>query len=99
MKTVYSSEDYKIFPKNNYKEKSDIYIYIYIYIYITSPLLLWVEHSSIARETRVQSLVELTKGSKKWYLMPPCLTLSIKRYGSNIKRSNPGKGVMPSPTP
>ena len=26
--------------------------------------------------------------------MPPCLTLSIIRYGSRVKRSNPGKGVV-----
>ena len=36
---------------------------------------------------------------KKWYLMPPCLTLSIIRSGSRVKWSNPGKGVAPSPTP
>ena len=31
--------------------------------------------------------------------MPPCLTLSIIRYGSRVKWRNPGKGVEPSPTP
>ena len=31
----------------------------------------------------------------KWYLIPPCLTLSIIRYGSRVKWSNPGKGVAP----
>ena len=31
--------------------------------------------------------------------MPPCLTLSIIRYGSRATWSNPGKGVAPSPTP
>ena len=36
---------------------------------------------------------------KKWYLMPPCLTLSILRSASRVKWSNPGKGVAPSPTP
>ena len=36
---------------------------------------------------------------KKWYLMPPCVTLSIIRYGSKVKLNNPGKGVAPSPTP
>ena len=29
--------------------------------------------------------------AQKWYLMPPCLTLSIIRYGSRVKWSNPGK--------
>ena len=35
----------------------------------------------------------------KIYLIPPCLTLSNIRYISRVKRSNPGKGVAPSPTP
>ena len=39
-----------------------------------------------------------TKDLKKWYLMPPCLTLSIIRYGSRVKWSNPRKGVAPSLT-
>ena len=34
--------------------------------------------------------------TKKWYLIPPCLTLSIIRYVSSVKWSNPGKGVAPS---
>ena len=37
--------------------------------------------------------------TKKWYLMSPCLTLSIIRLGSRVKWSNPGKGVAPSPIP
>ena len=32
-----------------------------------------------------------------WYHL--CLTLSIIRYGSRVKRCNPGNGVAPSPTP
>ena len=28
--------------------------------------------------------------------MPPCLTLSIIRYGSRVKWNNPGKGVAAS---
>ena len=40
-----------------------------------------------------------TKDSKSgtWYLL--CLTLSIIRYISRVKWSNPGKGVAASPTP
>ena len=53
----------------------------------------------MARETWVQSQVESYQRLKKWYLMPPCLTLSIIRYGSRVKWSNPGKGVASSPTP
>ena len=40
-----------------------------------------------------------TKGLKKWYLMPPCFTLSIIRNGSRVKWSNPKKGVAPFPRP
>ena len=47
----------------------------------------------------VQSLVESYQRLKKWYLMHPCLTLSNIRYGSRVKWSHPGKGVVPSPTP
>ena len=50
--------------------------------------------SPMAREIGVQY-----QRLKKWYLMPPYLTLSIVRYGSRVKWSNPGKGVVSSPTP
>ena len=40
-----------------------------------------------------------TKDSEKWYLIPPCLTLSLIRYGSRVNGSNSGKGIAPSPTP
>ena len=50
-------------------------------------------------ETGVQSQVESYPRLKKWYLIPPCLTLSIIRYVSRVKWSNPGKGVVPSPIP
>ena len=33
--------------------------------------------------------------TQNWYLMPPCLTLSILRYGSRVKWSNLEKGVAP----
>ena len=37
--------------------------------------------------------------TQKWYLMPPCLTLSFIRYEWRVKRINPGKGVTLLPTP
>ena len=46
----------------------------------------------------VQSQLESYQRLKKWYLMLPCLTLSIIRYRSRIKWSNPWKGIVPSPT-
>ena len=35
--------------------------------------------------------------TQKWYLMPPCLILIIIRYGSRVKWSNTGTGVVSSP--
>ena len=51
------------------------------------------------RETSVQFQVKSYQRLKKWYLMPPYLILSIIRYGSRVKWSNPGNRVAPSPTP
>ena len=50
----------------------------------------------MAWETGVQSQV---KSYQKTQKMPPCLKLSIKRYGSRVKWGNPGKGVASSPAP
>ena len=52
-----------------------------VYIYV----LYRLECSPMARETWVQSQVESYQRLKKWYLMPPCLTLSIIRCGSRVK--------------
>ena len=41
----------------------------------------------------------VTPKTPKWYLMLPCLALSIIRCTSRVKWSNPGNGVAPSPTP
>ena len=49
----------------------------------------------MVRETGVQSQVESYQRLKKWYLIHPCLTLSIISYVSRVKCSNPGKGVVP----
>ena len=63
------------------------------------PVGLVVECSPMARKTRVQSPVESYQRLKKWYLIFPCLNLSIIRCISRVKWSNPGKGVAPSSTP
>ena len=73
--------------------------HIYIYIYITGSLAKWVECSLMVRETWVQSQVTSYQRLLKWYLIPPCLTLSNIRYVSRVKWSNPGKRVAPSPIP
>ena len=61
-------------------------------------LVWWLECTPMTRETGVQSHVESYQILKKWGLMSPCLTLSIIRYGSRMKGSNPVKEVAPSPT-
>ena len=50
-----------------------------------------------SQETRILSQVGSYQRLKNQYLMLPCLTLSIIRYGSRVKWSNPGKGVVPYP--
>ena len=71
-------------------------------IKLNATILLWFtlvkECSPIARETWVRSQIESYQRLKKRYLIHPCLTLSIIRYGSRVKWSNPGKGVVPFPT-
>ena len=37
--------------------------------------------------------------TQKWYLMPPWLRLSTIMWGSMVKWSNPGNGLVPSPIP
>ena len=81
--------------KVSYKHLLIRYAYIIGIYYYT----LLVECSPMAQETRVQSKVESYQRLKKWYLIPPCLTLNIIRYFSRVKWSNPGKGVVPSLTP
>ena len=49
-------------------------------------------------ETRVQFHVESYQRLKKWYLISPCLTLSIIRYISRVKWSNPENGIAPTST-
>ena len=51
--------------------------------------------SSKLRETWVQSQVELYQKLKNWYLMPPCLTLSIIMYGSRVSGAIQGKEWCP----
>ena len=55
----------------------------------------WVECSPIVRDTGVQFQVASYQRLLKWYLIPPCLTLSIIRYVSREKWSNPGKELRP----
>ena len=59
----------------------------------------WVECSPMVPEIWFQCLVVSYRRLLKWYLIPPCLTLSNIRYVSKVKWSNPGKGVAPSSTP
>ena len=61
------------------------------YSFFTGPLAKQFECSPMVRETGVQSCQRL----KKWYLIPPCLTLRIIRYVSRVKWNNRGKGVAP----
>ena len=53
----------------------------------------------MAWETEVKSQIESYQRLKRWYLRLPCVTLSIIRWLSRVKWSNPGKGVVLSHIP
>ena len=72
----------------------ETYLIILVYIHIyTSSLAEWIQCSPMAPQTRIQSQVKSYQRLKKWYLIPPCLTLSIIRCVSRVKWRNQGKGV------
>ena len=57
----------------------------------TGPLVWSVECTPVVRNTKVQSQVESYQGLKKWYLLPPWLTLSIIRHKSRESEVIQGK--------
>ena len=70
-----------------------MYVYIYIYVAVRVFANQLGDLGSITGQV-------IPKDSKKWYLMPPCLTLSIIRYGikGKVEQSRERSG-RPSPTP
>ena len=70
----------------DHKKTSNFRIYEYLHAQCPGDL------GSISGRVKPKTL-------KKWYMIPPCLTLSIIRYVSRVKWSNSGKGVAPSTTP
>ena len=68
-------------------------MFIYIYIYKNLVGRVFANNSDQASiPGRVIPKIQ------KMVLMPPCLTLSIIRYGSRVKWYNPKKVVAPFPT-
>ena len=53
----------------------------------------------MAQDTQVQSRVESYQRLKKWYLIPPWLTLKHYKVWIKGKVEQSRKGVVPSPTP
>ena len=70
-------------------------IYTYIYIYIGQVGRVFANGPEDLGSIPGRIIPKIFK----WYLIPPCLTLSYTRYVSMVKWSNPGKIVAPSPTP
>ena len=68
-------------------------LYIYIYMSVCNSCL--YEKYIFLCPLYIYIYIYIYQRLKKWYLMPPCLTLSIIRYGSRVKQSNPGKEQRP----
>ena len=68
------------------KKYTNVYIYIYIGV------CLW------SRRPGFNPRVNHIKDSKKWFMMPPCLTHSIIRYGSGVSEAIQGKKSCPPNT-
>ena len=66
---------------------SGTHVYTHIYRPISVPVRVFTNGSGDG----VQSLVESYQRLKKWYLMSPCLTLSIIRYISRVNEAIKGK--------
>ena len=71
--------------QREFKQQTNILLYVW-----------WVECSQWSGRPGFNRVIPKTL---KWYLIPPCLTLSNIRYIFRVKWSNPGKGVAPSATP
>ena len=86
-------------PLSSFRYCYLIWIILYTVDYFFAHSWIILSFVPMARETMVQSQVESYQRLKKWYLISPYLTLSIIRYISRVKWSNPRKGVVPFPTP
>ena len=75
-----------IFPENLQSR-------VYVYVYWSIGLVV----SGLGGRGSIPGRV--IQKTQKWYLISPCLTLSIIRNGSRVKWCNTGKGVVPFPTP
>ena len=59
--------------------------FLLVFLHLHQTLALSLECSLMSRETWVQSQIESYQILLKWYLILPCLTLSIIRYGLRVK--------------
>ena len=94
-------------PSGLFKAKSCLYICIYcivlLYLTIMSKGWFYKYIYIYLQNLTISIMVRVFAGDRgsiagwvipkiqKWYLMPPCITLGIIRYGSRVKWSNPGK--------
>ena len=77
--------------------RNNLYTVIRFHIFLSNINNLYILVSRVFTNSlgdQVQSQIKSYQRFKIWYLIPICLTLSIIRYISRVKRSNPGKGVV-----
>ena len=75
---------------------SHTHTHIYIYIYSFTHGMM-VRMFAVSPGDLCSFPSRVIPKTQKWYVMPPCLTLSNIRYGSKVKWSNPRIGVAPFP--
>ena len=84
--TLHQPNNITLRPQQSHHKQRNFnaYVLISFCLYFCS-LAQWVECSPIVRETGVPSQDKSYQRLKKWYLIPPCSTLSIIRYVSRVK--------------
>ena len=93
-----SKKQWKLISSNVHKNKIS-FVELWILRTISFRITFPIECSPMVLETRVQSQVESYQRLKRWYVIPPCLTLIMLRYVWRIKWSNTMEGVALSYTP
>ena len=85
---VYITQECCVQSSTSGNTQQDTNVYIYVYI-IAIGIMLRVFADGLGDRGSIS--VGVIAKTQKWYLMPPCLTLSIIRYISRVSGAIQGK--------